>query len=186
MKKSNAGKKLTLIAGVILGLVIILVGASILQSSDFQFGSNRDTAERNDEPDPTSELEETEPDPFLPHMSIGELYEILNDESGEGFFVYVGRDTCPACQLLEPTLREVLEDLDQSLRYFEVDRLWETEDNYTITIPELLEILDVQSVPTLVYIQNGEAIDWRLARDLSGDDTAEVLLEFFEEHGGLN
>lgn len=175
MKKSNAGKKLVLILGIALGLLVILMGANILRSNDFQFGR----ANQTDESDPIDE-----PDPFLPHMTIGEFYEVLNDRSGEGFFVYVGRDSCPACQRLEPILREVLEDLGQSLRYFEVDRLWDNEDNYDITIMEMLDQLSIDSVPTLVYIQNGMAIDER-SRDLMGDDTAEVLLEFFEENGGL-
>ena len=196
MKKSNSKKKWgLLILGIMLGFVIILAVAGILQSSDFQFGGNDEIIDGNNTQN-NNQNDDSNADSVLPYISIDEMSEILNDRTGAGLFVYVGRDGCPACQIFEPTLREVLTDLDRSLGYFELDRLWEVDEDGRIIesddpnhpnviLQEIIRTLEVMHVPTMVYIENGEVIEL-ISNELMGSNADDVLLEFFERHGGLN
>ena len=163
MKKTNNSKKWIggLLAAMIV-LIAIFVIANIIESSDFQFGSGNN--------------ERTE----LFYIGNSDMYEILNDRSGEGFFVYIGRPTCPACREFEPTLRETLRYLDQELRYFEIDIARETDAESEMTVSEILDTMGVGGVPSTVYIVNGEVVDI-----LSGR-SQEDIISFFEANGGLN
>ena len=162
MKKLNSRTK---VIGLLIGvgiLATVLIVGSILRES----------------PNVQTEL--------LPIIGNEEVYEILNDRSGEGFFVYVGRDTCPACLFYEPILRELLRDLGRTLRYFELDRIL-VEHTEAERMLEILQLLGAVNVPSIVYIQNGE-VSLLCGEDIFviGVDPREVTLEFFNEHGGLN
>ena len=211
-KKSNNSKKI--IFGLVIALAaiaVLLVFLSILEESDFQFGSNDanddynevidyddddndndndgndndgndndgndNDGNDNDDNDDDAAVESTR----LVYVGNEEMYEILNDTSGEGFFVYIGRPTCPHCIAFEPTLEETLQYLDQELRYFQIDLAAEADDESEMTMAEILGELGVAGVPRIVYIENGVAID-----ALSGNQAQEYVLEFFEENGGLN
>jgi len=121
----------------------------------------------------------------LPYIGNLEMYEILNDRSGEGFFVYIGRPDCSACLEYEPLLEEILEELDRELRYYRVDLALLEEDSVLDPV-ETLEILQVHYVPSIVFIQNGELVDLITGVSFLGADAREVTIEFFEENGGLN
>ena len=151
-------------------LIIFLIVGSVLESSGFQFGSG--TTNDNQE--------------VLPYVGVSEMQTILNSTSGEGTFVYIGRPTCPACQRYEPILRELLRDLDGSVAYFEIDRARETEADYEMTVTEINQIIGVTGVPHLVFIRDGEVVDFADGHTLLGGDSREVTLEFFERNGGLN
>jgi len=167
MKKSNSKKWIGGLLAAMIALIAIFVIANIIESSDFQFGRGDANGEYS---------ERTE----LFYIGNAEMYEILNDRSGAGFFVYIGTPACPNCRDFEPVLRETLQYLDQELRYFQIDIARETDDESEMTMTEILDAIDVPGVPATVYIVNGEVVD-RL-----GSRTKESLLSFFEENGGLN
>lgn len=98
------------------------------------------------------------------------LAEILEEEGRT--FVYVGRPTCRFCLQLEPILEEVLTTLDQELYYFNIDEA-QLEGGQKTT--ELLELLEIATVPTLLLLESGN-----IEEVLLGVQTAEQLKDFFE------
>lgn len=106
-----------------------------------------------------------------------EMEAILNDDSGVGTFVYIGRPTCPVCVEFQPILERALNDLDQTLTYYEAD-LARLEDQGRAS--EIFNRLDVAGVPVIVYIENSQVVD-----TLIGNQPQEAVLEFFEANGGL-
>jgi len=161
MNKSNSKK---MIIGLVIALtlvIVLLILADILNEGDFQFGSNNANE--------------------LVYVGNTEMYEILNDTSGEGVFVYIGRPTCPVCVEFEPTLRETLRYLDQELRYYQVDLAREADDESEMTMSEIMNELEVSGVPRIVYIENGVVID-----SLASNQPKERVISFFDENGGLN
>ena len=191
-RKTNNSKK------VIIGLVIALTAVALLliivnileeraARSDVDDLADNVVAEYDeavvddgDEPADDEEPEDEEPRRLF-YVGNAEMYEILNDTSDEGFFVYVGRPGCPHCVAFEPTLEETLQYLDRDMRYFQIDLAAELNDESEMTMSEILTELDVTGVPRIVYIENGEVID-----SLGGNRPQEDVLEFFEENGGLN
>lgn len=110
-------------------------------------------------------------------IGISEMDAILNDQSGTGTFVYIGRPTCPFCREFEPILEGALSDLGQELPYFETDLADQEDVDRRV---EIMSQLGLQGVPVIVYIVNGEAVE-----ALSGVQQQETVLEFFDRHGGL-
>jgi len=156
MKKSNNSGKI--IGGVLVAmvaLITIFVIANVIES-----GRDSET---------------------LFYVGNAEMYEILNDRSDTGFFVYIGRPTCPACQRFEPVLRGALRHLGGNLRYFQTDLAGMTDNESEMTVMEILDEIGVRGVPSMVYIRNGEVVD-RLGNDRERED----ILSFFDDNGGLN
>ena len=116
-------------------------------------------------------------DSALHVIGLSEMEEILNDDSGTGTFVYIGRPTCPFCNEFEPILEGALQSLGQELAYFETD-LADLENRTRRS--EIQDQLGVTGVPVIVYIVNGETV-----ASLNGLQQQEAVLEFFETNGGL-
>jgi len=168
-KANNSKKIIGIILIVMAALIAIFIIASVIESNDFQFG--RDDAGRDD-----AGREE------LFYIGNDDMYEILNDRSGEGFFVYIGRPTCPNCREFEPVLRETLQSLGGEMRYFQTDIARESDDVSAMTTIDILNLINVPGVPSTVFIVNGEVVD-RLG---NSERTPEGLNAFFEANGGLN
>jgi len=120
----------------------------------------------------------------LPIIGVQEMQDILNDTSGRRFFVYVGRTSCPACQQFEPVFDEFLEEMDQSVPYFELDRV---REEFPDEVRVINAQLGLERVPSLVFIQDGEVtlIEGSEFLRRNSDETKENLREFFNSHGGL-
>ena len=116
-------------------------------------------------------------EPGLYYIGNDELYEILNTEGDEGFFIYIGRPTCPMCQEFEPILNETLDDLEAALRYFQTDMARADDEDQMLL---MLEALRITGVPIVVYIENRELRDF-----IMGVYTMEEVMNFFEYNGGL-
>ena len=170
-KKTNSRKVIIGLVIALAAIAILLVVVNILEESDFQFGSNDTANEANGYNEP----------PRLVYVGNTEMYEILNDTSDEGSFVYIGRPTCPHCVEFEPTLEETLEYLGQELRYFQIDLAREEDDESEMTMAEIMDELGVTGVPRIVYIENGLVID-----SLSGNQPKNNVISFFDDNGGLN
>ena len=173
---SNSKKMIAVLVAALAALIILLILLSVLDGRDFQFGSN-DTDDENGEIIDEANNEASR----LIYIGNSEMYEILNDTSDEGFFVYIGRPTCPHCQQFEPTLEEVLQYLDQELRYYETDLATLDDEESPMTRDEILTEIDGAAVPRIVYIENGVVID-----ALVGNQPQEYVIAFFEANGGLN
>ena len=113
----------------------------------------------------------------LLYLDNADMEAIINDVSGDGTFVYVGRRTCPFCVELEPILQETLIYLGQELQYFDTD-LADLEDSNRRA--EILAHLGITGVPVIVFIENGVAED-----ALIGVHGQEEIIDFFNSHGGL-
>lgn len=92
-------------------------------------------------------------------------------ESDNSYFIYIGRPTCPICRELEPILENVLSNIDMTLYYYNTDEA--RQENYEIMVL-LLDSLEIMSVPTIIYINNGEIVE-----ELNGIQEFDDLLSFF-------
>jgi len=189
-KKSNSKNKIYLMLAGIGVLILFLAVATFLQGRDF--GTNNEqpvpATENNDEEldvDGYPEIDENYEDDdqvseLMPYISLNETVAILEDRSGEGFFIYVGRPTCPQCVRFQPTVLAVLEELGGSIAHFETDRLRATEQNYNVTVSELLALMEVRGTPTIAFIVDGVAVD-----HLAGNQSEENLRNFIDRNGGF-
>lgn len=159
MKESNFKKKITNLVIALVLLIAVYLIANALEANDIQFGSSNS-------------------DYGLYYVGNAEIEEILNDMSGEGFFVYIGTPTCPFCQQFEPVLQETLEYLGKELRYFHIDLARDDDEEAMV---RNLNSLETDTVPTIVYIENGVVLD-----SMIGSPDQEVIISFFEANGGLN
>ena len=186
MKKSNSNSKKMVIGllATVGTLVLLLIVASVIEASDFSFSRDREDQNQN----------QNQSQSVFNYVDVEDMQAILDDTSGQNFFVYIGRPTCPACQQYEPSLRLLLQDLGQELRYFELDRareilqeLDEAEVNAdgADAVTLVNQRIGVTSVPHMVLIRNGEVVDSADGVWLLGN-AQENTLEFFERNGGLN
>lgn len=77
-------------------------------------------------------------------------------ENGESGFLYVGRPTCPVCLKFMPKLEEASERTGQTVYYYNTDEGREEDEE---KLGSLLDQLKIESVPALLYIENGEEAD---------------------------
>jgi len=180
-KQSNSRKVILGFIIALAAIAVILIVLSILEEND-----QADTNSAADEYEETSnEYGDDNDDSALSrrlyYVGNSEMYEILNDTSGEGFFIYIGRPTCPHCAAFEPTLEETLQYLDRDMRYFQTDLASLANDESEMTMNEIVQAMGVTGVPRVVYVENGVVID-----ALSGNQPMDVVLSFFDDNGGLN
>lgn len=69
--------------------------------------------------------------------------------------MYIGRPTCPVCQTFVPMLGEVLLEQDVAVFYYDTEEANNDSDKKSAA----LNAVNVTSVPTFIYIQNGEIVD---------------------------
>jgi len=148
MKKSNFSK-------IAIGMVVLIVGLLIA----------------------TFVLNRPEGDIQLVYIGNAEFEAILDDDSGEGTFVYIGRPTCPNCNILRPIV-ETLPGFDADLNYFETDMAMADDSEWATT---LLERVELRGVPAIIYVENGVVVD-----RLMGVQSEDALTDFFERNGGLD
>lgn len=73
----------------------------------------------------------------------------------ENLWIYIGRPTCPECEKLSPVLKEVLEENNKHVYYYNTDEARKENEQEMIT---LLEKLEVKLVPTIIHLKEGEII----------------------------
>jgi len=143
----SKSKNTKLLIGLISMAVILIAAIAILNVLE-----NRSTETPGGTTEASDETTEASDESTALHI-IGnsEMDEILNDDSGVGTFVYVGRPTCPFCVEFEPILVGVLEEKGQELLYFETD-LANLEDSDRRV--QIMEHLGLAGVPAIVYVVN--------------------------------
>jgi len=171
MSKSSSRNIIIWVGGVFAAIVAVI---AVLYVLPMLTNENSNQSAGNNNADIITE--------FLPIIGVEEMYEILHDRTGNGFFVYVGRPTCPNCVDFEPNLRAALQYLGRELNYFEVDLAQdvETDEEFDFFL-QILSDFRIDAVPLTLYVQNGEVID-----TLRGIHSKQGVLNFFESNGGLN
>lgn len=73
---------------------------------------------------------------------------IEKKSNGDNFFLYIGRSTCPYCEIFAPKLKVASEDTESSIFYLNVEN--ESQENLT----SILNDTEVTYVPALVYFES--------------------------------
>ncbi|MBC2122569.1 thioredoxin family protein [Listeria marthii] len=105
---------------------------------------------------------EKESSTFLNTISTKDFKQKMADKTTG--FVYVGRPTCEDCQAFQPILKKELEKRqpDQKMAYFNTDKASEKSRDDMIA---LLKEMDIDSVPTMVYLKDGKVVSTYAATD---------------------
>ena len=100
-------------------------------------------------------------EPGLHEIGNDEFAEILADEGETGTFVYIGRPTCQECRAFEPILQRTLQHLEMSMYYFQTAKArYDTEAGGEARMLELLAPLQIEGIPIIVYLVDGQVIDY--------------------------
>lgn len=91
-------------------------------------------------------------------INSDEVFSLLDDSENENT-LYVGRETCPHCSTFAPKLIEAIKQENVLVYYY--DTSVARADNVD-KLNELMEILNVKSVPALLKIKNG-TVEMRLS-----------------------
>ncbi|MBF2674695.1 thioredoxin family protein [Listeria marthii] len=105
---------------------------------------------------------EKESSTFLNTISTKDFKQKMADKTTG--FVYVGRPTCEDCQAFQPILKKELEkrQSDQKMAYYNTDKASEKSRDDMIS---LLKEMDIDSVPTMVYLKDGKVVSTYAATD---------------------
>ncbi|MBF2489524.1 thioredoxin family protein [Listeria marthii] len=105
---------------------------------------------------------EKESSTFLNTISTKDFKQKMADKTTG--FVYVGRPTCEDCQVFQPILKKELEKRqpDQKMAYYNTDKASEKSRDDMIA---LLKEMDIDSVPTMVYLKDGKVVSTYAATD---------------------
>lgn len=147
MKKSKNSKKLVIIGGSFLAIVLMLVFAAV---------ASQETTR-------------------LDYVGNQEMEAILADRSGQGTFVYIGSPSCPVCNDFRPTVEATLRQLRARMYYFETDAaiaddLERARANLLQTAsstPTIVYIVDGEVISS-VHAVSQDALLTFLEQDLAG------------------
>lgn len=96
-------------------------------------------------------------EPGLQVIDNDGFYDVLNRESETGYFVYIGRPTCMACQEVEPLIERVLMQAQMPLYYFQTDLSREDATGEAeARMLALLEPLNIEGIPIIVHLVDGQ------------------------------
>lgn len=109
----------------------------------------------------------------LTAMSNAELTSFLSQ--GQTGFVYIGRPTCPVCKEFQPKLERAMKQEAVQVHYYNTaDARAEDESQ----LAALMNGLQVQGVPTLMYVEQGKEVD----RLKEGELTLDDITAFIQKH----
>lgn len=109
----------------------------------------------------------------LTPMSNEQLESFLQEQKTG--VVYIGRPTCPVCKEFQPTLEKVSEATQTNVFYYNTDLARQEQE---MKLSQLMEQLQVPSVPTVIYFKEGKEAD----RLQDGEFTEEGFEQFLQEH----
>ncbi|MBM5693719.1 thioredoxin [Listeria seeligeri] len=92
--------------------------------------------------------------------------------------IYVGRPTCEDCQAFQPILKKELEtrQLEQPMAYYNTDKASEKSRDEMVAF---LKKMDIDSVPTMVYLKDG-----KVTSTYEATDEPEKLTEWMNKVSG--
>lgn len=94
-----------------------------------------------------------------------EIKYIYNLEDG---YIYFGRPSCPACKRFKPILKLISQERNLKINYFNSDYFRKEKNAPEDSLMMVFEKYNIDSIPHLVYIENGE-ISKVLTSDTVGD-----------------
>ncbi|MBC2260185.1 thioredoxin family protein [Listeria sp. FSL L7-0091] len=99
---------------------------------------------------------------FLNIISTKDFKQKMADKTTG--LVYVGRPTCEDCQAFQPILKKELEKRqpNQKMAYYNTDKASEKSRDDMVA---LLKKMDIDSVPTMVYLKDGKVASTYAATD---------------------
>jgi len=105
---------------------------------------------------------------YLQSINYSKLIELL--DAKETFIMYIGSANCSACQTFAPIFEEVLSEYNIRAKYINLDNYG--NDRKTVT-----ELFKIDSIPTVIFINNGEEISVlnRIDKIISKDEIIEKL-----------
>ncbi|OON97613.1 MAG: hypothetical protein ATN36_02755 [Epulopiscium sp. Nele67-Bin005] len=108
-------------------------------------------------------------------VTTTELQNILDNISlTEDSIIYIGRPTCPACEIAKPKLEELIDTYKIPAYYYNTDV---ARDDDEATMTELLNSLEITSVPTIISLKGNVVYDI-----LNGDDIDTQLENFLDNN----
>lgn len=108
-------------------------------------------------------------DKTMTELSLEQLETFINGNTSKEQYLYIGRDDCPDCQKIFPTLIELNHTYHLGMRSYSTsqDRESRPDEMY-----EILDYLQVDSVPMILILKNG-----KVSERYSGDDFLALYAE---------
>ena len=104
-------------------------------------------------------------------ISYDELNKML--EKKQDFILFIGSDTCSACNTYKGTLNDVIEEYGTDVKYINLASLSKAEES------SLVSKFPINGTPTTVFITNGEEEDTH-NRIVGSAKKSEIVNEFKE------
>lgn len=105
-------------------------------------------------------------------ISLAELQEKMATD--EDFFLYVGRPTCPYCEIFLPKLEEAIQETGTPVYYLNTDL-----ESDTTAINSFLVGQQVQTVPHLAYYHGQEKVTYL---EKGSEASSEEIKQFLQQH----
>ena len=123
-------------ADILIFVISIIIIVCTISTINFHKGSLKST---------TSNL-------YLPIISLEDFQEIVATTGEYEVLVYIGRDSCPTCNLIYPTLCDISQKHGLNIRYYSTEPDRDTRPD---EMTAFLDTLGIKHVPTVVGIKNG-------------------------------
>jgi len=114
-------------------------------------------------------------EPGLYTIGNSEFYEIVNSDSEDGYWVYIGRPTCQYCRMVEPIIESALYHLDARMYYFNTD-VARYEDEAKML--SLVNPLQIEGIPIIVHLVNGQVATYKIGVYTQGE-----IVDFLQSNG---
>ncbi len=120
--------------------------------------------------------------------SINDLNSLsqIRQEAPSSYFIYLGYTKDEDVYNLEKGLKRLIDKykLNDIFYYVDLTKLKESDNNYLETIEKSLDIKDLEQIPAIIYVRNGEILDTNILDGVNGTslkaDDLEELLDIYE------
>ena len=106
-------------------------------------------------------------------ISYSDLNNMLDNK--EDFILFIGSDTCSACQIYEGTLNNVIEEYNVDVKYVDLSKLSDKDESV------LTSEFPITGTPTTVFVVNGKEKDTH--NRIVGSAKKSKIVEKFKENG---
>lgn len=84
-------------------------------------------------------------------------------KSNKEHLIYIGRPTCPYCQMVQPKLEKISKKNYYTLKYYNTDDARKSDEK---KMDKLLSKIQIQSVPTVILVKENQVINkWDVVND---------------------
>ena len=95
-------------------------------------------------------------DTDLQEITLEEFQKLIDDNQSESKYIYVGRSTCPSCDVVYPELCKISQNKKLIILYYNTaqDRDTNADEMYS-----LLDKLGVDTIPTVIKIRDSLVVE---------------------------